>query len=295
MNEQRKRDFKKLRRLIKWLIFSLVILFCLYRLNSFFFYRGEFNCEHQEIDIRTGRLRFSRYILFFKVPERIEDTKLSKVLPADLIAATKPEWRRVNTFAYGLHYYPIYSFHNAIGQIDTLSQIWELKEIYHFPDELKKKTALHLLALWQYEGDVYLADYYISGLDGLIDGTKRGLILTVLPTLEMPLIETNQSQVIKTVFFPNGQPLDSIQGYINSSGKFIKHGVHKLWQQNGSIRLYENYENGQRHGYKFAWDGEGKLITINSGHIYTHEDLERYPEFKTAQEIFLKESYGTGE
>lgn len=96
----------------------------------------------------TGQLRFTRYLLFCKVSERIKPSPLSKILSPDMIDDTTPKWYRVNTFSPGVYHSPHYIFHSAIYQIHTLERIWEMSEIYDFPQDLKKQTALHVLALW---------------------------------------------------------------------------------------------------------------------------------------------------
>ena len=229
------------RRSLKWVIGLLVALIIAHYAVAFFFPWSPINCQHQDVDIKTGRLRFIRSLMFCRIRESIKDSPLSKVLPADFVSTANPEWHRVNTFSPGVHYSPHYIFHSAIYQIHTLADIWETWEKCGFPEDLRRQTALHLLALWQHSGSDSLVDGYIDGLYDL----NRQQILTSLPALHMPLVETNGSQVVRTVFFPNGQPMDRIQGYVNPSGEFIRHGVWERWRSDGT-RWSVLYENDKR-------------------------------------------------
>ena len=279
------------RRPIVWAIVAVVALAVLLLVFPIFAPWTPLNCQHQDVDIMTGRLRFTRYLLFRKVSERVEDSSLSKVLPADMVTAAGPQWRRVNTFSPGFSSSPHYAFHGAINQICTLSDIWERSEVYGFPDDMKQRTALHILALWQHSEDDYLArDYILCLLYDLIDESKRKQILKALPTLEMPLVETNGSQVIRTVFYPNGEAMDRIHGFANAHGDFIRHGVWEQWRSDGTRTAYGYFENGERHGRTFVWDQDGKLIRIegfNRGQLceYEHDDLEQHPDYEIAQEL----------
>lgn len=276
------------RRITKWTI-VLALAVCIGHLAmSIFFPWSPLNCRHQDVDITTGRLRFTRYLLFCKVSERIEPSTLSQALPPDVVAAATPEWHRVNTFSPGVHHSPHYIFHSAIYQIHILDDIWKMPEFYDLPEELRKQTALHVLALWQHSGNDSLADDYIRGLNDLMEEDKRQKILSVLPTLTMPRIETNGTEVTRTVFFPNGQSMDRIHGYVDSTGKFVRHGVWEQWRQDGKRSRYGHFEQGYHHGRRFEWDRDGKLIVIeafNRGQLseYKSDNLEQHPDFEAAQ------------
>ena len=245
------------------------------------------NCRHQEVDIMSGRLRFTRYLLFCKVSERIEDSPISKELPEDAVAPAVPEWHRVNTFSPGVHHSPHYIFHSAIYQIHALAGIWEMSEL---PKDLRRQTAVHVLALWQHSGSDSLANEYIYVLKKLMQDDKRQQTLTTLPSLRMPLTETNGSEVVQTVFFPNGQAMDRIHGYVNESGSFIRHGLWERWSSDGTRSLYGHFENGEHHGRRFEWDRDGKLVVIeafNRGQLseYVSDNLEQHPDYKIAHQL----------
>ena len=278
------------RRHITWTIIAASILLLAVFLVSMLMPWTPINCRHEDVDLTTGRLRYSRHLLFCKVSERIEDSPITKVLQLDVLGRRTPEWRRVNTFSPGVHYSPHYTFHGAIHQIHTLATVWDMANEYGFSEELKQKTALDVLAIWQQSGSDFLAGDYISCLYDLTDEAKRQRILTALPKLQMPLVETNGTEVIHTVFFPNGQPMDRIHGYVDKHGKFIRHGVWERWAADGTRVLYGHFENGEHHGRRFEWDRDGKLSSIsayNHGELseYQYQNLENHPDFKAAQQL----------
>jgi len=222
---------KTIKRLIISSILVVVAIIVLRFVVAMFWPWTEFDCRHEEVDITTGRIRLTRYLLYRKVSERVEESALSKVLSADMVATAKPEWHKVYTFSPGPQISPHYIFHSAIYQIRDLAWIWEW---YDLPEELRKQTARHVLALWQYSGSDWLAGQYVCGLYDLNEPDKREQILSALPTLQMPLVETNGDEVTRTVFFPNGQPLDRTHGYMSPSGEFIRRGVWEYWRPDGT-------------------------------------------------------------
>lgn len=102
-----------------------------------------------------------------------------------------------------------------------------------------------MLALWQYDIHDRTAGKYINELYNLKDENKRKQILQALQILEMPLVETNGNQITKTFFFPNGQAMERIQGFMDSSGNFIRHGVWECWQSDGLKSLYGHFDNDE--------------------------------------------------
>jgi hypothetical protein len=232
------------------------------------------NCRHQDVDIRTGRVREMRYLLYCKMSDYIKESPISNALPKDFVENAEPEWHRVNTLSPGVHHSPHYIFHSALFQMHSLASIWNMNEL---PDILREKTAFHLLALWQYAGDDSLADEYLSWFlcfNDFSDPEKREKLMQNLDTLKMPRIETNGNHVIKTFFFPNGQPMEWCEGYSNSIGGFVL------------------------DGYRFQWDIQSKLTCIDKfthGVLSEHEtkSLEQHPEYKAAQKLLLENDQPT--
>src|SRR5262245_32956245 len=144
------------------------------------------NCTDQELDINSGRLRFSQYVLFCRVSQRIEDSPLSSALPPDTFSRGDAEWRHVNRFSPGVHHSPHFAFHSGIFQIRSLADAWEMQRLT--PD-LRQRTALHVLALWKHEGSDGLASAYINELVALEGNRERESYIQKLETLVMPKLE----------------------------------------------------------------------------------------------------------
>lgn len=244
------------------------------------------NCTDQEMDINSGRLRFSRYVLFCRVSQRIEDSPLSTALPPDAHPRGYPEWQHVNRFSPGVHHSPHFAFHSGIFQIRSLVDAWEMLRL---TPNLRQRTALHVLALWKHEGRDSLASRYITELSNLEGNSRREGYILKLETLEMPKLETNGSVVAQTVFFPSGQPLDRFESNI-SEGRLIKHGVWEAWYPDGKRELYGHYKNGQLEGRRFQWDREGTLTAIEgfkAGELTEYEstNLTNHPDYSLAQKL----------
>ncbi len=273
-------------------ILMLSIMAILIFVVPHFFPWTRFNCQNQDVDIKTGKLRFTRYILFCKITEKVTDSPVSKVLPPECLSGVKPEWYAVNTFSPGIKYSPRYIFHRAIHQMYELKNLWEMAEGegVAISNEIKQRTAIHLLALWQYSGDDYLAGFYILGLHDLLRENKRQKVLQSLPTLVMPLTETNGSVIVQTVFFPNGQPLERVHGYYDSSQRLIRHGNWERWWSDGTRKCVASYINGKCHGPLFQWQDSGELFAIDT---FNHGDfihgqfknLEKHPDYLLAIQL----------
>lgn len=278
----------KTRRILRSALATLVAAALVAVVVLFFFPWSPLNCRRGEVDINTGTLRFSRYLFFCKVSETVEDSRLTEVLPRDLVRNAEPDWRRVNTFSPGVHRSPHYVFHGAVGQIRTLALLWEL---YKFPQEAKQKTGLQLLALWKHDGSDVLADEYLVELhEELMNSDDPSPIIGKLSKLGMPLIEKDGDRVRYTVFNPNGQPLDRFQAYLDDQGNVIKDGIWESWHPNGRRQVYGHYKDGIVHGRRFAWDRGGNLQSIEGfrdGELveYQSENLVDHPDYETAQEL----------
>ena len=131
---------------------TLTVLF----LISGFFQSSSINCWHDDIDISTGRVRHTRYLLFCQIGDRTQDTWLSR---AHNNCSHSPVWRRVRTFSPGVGYSPHYRFHGAIHQIKTLERA---DNIIPFDPDARRKVASTLLTLWQNGGSYFNADGFVE-------------------------------------------------------------------------------------------------------------------------------------
>ena len=134
---------------------------------------SELNCWHQEINIKTGQARYTRYLWFIKTSERIEDTELSRALSSETvdIADVKP-WHFANTFSPGVRNSPHYLYHSALHQASQFDRMRFLLERTDAPMRTIAKT---ILTKWQESGDDREADLYLNelieqGLDVYVSG-----------------------------------------------------------------------------------------------------------------------------
>jgi len=150
MDEKRKRWFQV--SLAALAIPTLIVTF----LISGFFEWSPLNCWHDDVDINTGRVRHTRFLLYCAIADRTEDSWLSLAVPNPDIS---PDWRHVNTFSPGVHHSPHYQFQGAIHQIQTL----EVADgTTPFEPEARRKVASKLLASWQLTGSDVEAGEYVE-------------------------------------------------------------------------------------------------------------------------------------
>lgn len=131
------------------------------------------NCWHEDIDIRSGRIRYTWYLLFVCIHDRVASTPASEALDPEDFDAAVPEWHRVNTFSPGTRHSPHYRYHGANAQIKTLKMIWGARE---FTPAARRQSVLRLLSAWQ-RGESYFAarDYINSLWDVVAEHEKKGL------------------------------------------------------------------------------------------------------------------------
>jgi len=120
------------------------------------------NCRQQEINVKTGRARHSRYLWFLKASETVRDTPLSVALDGEVVyAAPIKPWHRVNTFSPGISNSPHYVFHGAFSQAREMEMICEM--IDATPAQ-KRDIAREILTLWQQAGGDWGCDDYLLEL-----------------------------------------------------------------------------------------------------------------------------------
>jgi len=121
------------------------------------------NCRYQEVNIKTGQVRYSRLLWFTKISEQVEDTPLSLTLQGEVVDVNNiAAWHRVNTFSPGLRHSPHHTFHGAFGQTASLEVILEI----HNASELQRRDAAKgLLSKWQESGNYHAAEDYLNELD----------------------------------------------------------------------------------------------------------------------------------
>ena len=157
------------------------------------------NCWHEEIDIRSGRIRYTRYILCCLISERITSTPLSEALQPSGSLAAIPEWHRVNTFSPGTHHSPHYAFHVAIVQARTLSMLWIATE---FTPDAKRESAHRLLSAWQHSKSYFNAGHYLDALSQLVAAHQKQEPPVPIEARELPSNEPGNAYT----------PMDTVNG-----------------------------------------------------------------------------------
>ena len=120
------------------------------------------NVRHQDINIKTGQARFSRYIWFVRVSRRTAETPISTALAGKSVdvAAIEP-WHRVNTLSPGVPNSPHYVFHGALHQAYALGSLFEMANM---PETSRADIATTVLTMWQTDGSDFAASEYIHEL-----------------------------------------------------------------------------------------------------------------------------------
>jgi hypothetical protein len=109
------------------------------------------NCTKNEINIKTGQGRDSRYIAFIKTSEKVYDTALSTAITGTVDVVDIPAWHPVNTFSPPSHHVsPHYYFHGALHQAHWAEGLFEALKA---TPEQKEKLARQILIAWQTNGD----------------------------------------------------------------------------------------------------------------------------------------------
>lgn len=143
-------------------VISIPVLILLAQMNGFFGW-SDLNSVHEDVDIATGRIRRTRYLLYGKISESVENSMITQSLSPERLAVAQPEWHRVNTFC-GLNHVsppPHYAFHGAIRTLDMLSDAYNL---VFFTGGAKRQVAERVLQSWQSSQDYHDAADYVPAV-----------------------------------------------------------------------------------------------------------------------------------
>ena len=122
-------------------------------------------CIHQDVDINTGKIRYTRYLLYCKINEKINDSLLTETIEP-FSENIQPDWHRVNTFSPLIQYSPHYSFHGATNQIMKVKFTWES---YPFSNEAKRQIVQTVLDKWQSDGHYFGVSSYLYNVSFIAD------------------------------------------------------------------------------------------------------------------------------
>jgi hypothetical protein len=78
------------------------------------FPRSGLNSWRDDIDINSGRIRYTRHLFWTEVTSSIRDSVLPKALSPEDLFGRPVDWHPVTTLSPGQHYSPHHRFHGAI-------------------------------------------------------------------------------------------------------------------------------------------------------------------------------------
>ncbi len=128
----------------------------------------DFLSYHEDLDIRTGRVKTTNYLLFLPVRATSHDTVITKSLPEDRVEGVEADWRKVSTL-YWLIYSPYYEF---CGAIHSISRYEDATNAVRFSPEALRHVALRATELWQGQTGGGGRDY-LSSVAKLADEARR--------------------------------------------------------------------------------------------------------------------------
>ena len=133
------------------------------------------NCWQNDIDITSGRIRYTRYLLWIPVQRSVSDSALTKVVAPAMNTDSRADWQPVVTLSPGLHYSPHYRFHGAIHQIQELEFCWQSGKMTQLA---RKESAGQVLRLWQQNLSYFQATDYIQAVWDLArDAETKGKVI----------------------------------------------------------------------------------------------------------------------
>jgi hypothetical protein len=135
------------------------------------------NCTRSDIDLNSGRTRFTRYLLWLPVTRSVQDSALTRALSPDDRTNPGENWHPVVTLSPGLYHSPHYRYHGAISQIRELEICWKYGKM---TPQARRETARQVLRLWHEAGSYFPADDYIQRVWELaLEAEKTGKSIDV--------------------------------------------------------------------------------------------------------------------
>ena len=84
------------------------------------------SCWQDDIDIKSGRIRHTRYLLWVPVQRSVRDSALTRAVSPEATTDFKADWHPVMTVSPGLYHSPHYQFGGTITQMRDLEICWEV-------------------------------------------------------------------------------------------------------------------------------------------------------------------------
>ena len=152
----------KARKIIRRIISALFVIIMIPVIAPFVGLQwSPINCQYQDIDLDTGRVRYMTLIYWVSISQDIKHTAVSLELAEESLNAKGGNWQRVNTFSPGRKNSPYHVFHCALYQVKQLEMVWVLEG---HDDLARKASAKELLRLWQKSGCDSGVDDYLASL-----------------------------------------------------------------------------------------------------------------------------------
>jgi hypothetical protein len=135
------------------------------------------NSWRYDIDINSGRIRYTRHFFWIEVTSSIRDSILTKALSPEDLSGRLLDWHPVTTLSPGQHYSPHHRFHGAIFQIRELESCWETGKM---TPTARRVMARQVLQLWQENLSDHRAGDYIQAVWAKAgEAEKRGKVMDV--------------------------------------------------------------------------------------------------------------------
>jgi hypothetical protein len=158
------------RRLGKLLLGPLVLIIILSFAGCF--PDSTVNCWQSEIDILTGRIRYSYFLLCVPLYRSVRDSALTRVLSEEERKSPARLWHTVTRISPGKNYSPHYFYHGAIHQASQLEDIWNTQGL---ATPARRESARRVLKAWQQDGHYSGVQKYIYSLKGLEENEVTGM------------------------------------------------------------------------------------------------------------------------
>lgn len=135
------------------------------------------DCTQSDIDLNSGRIRYSRYLLWVPVTRSVQDSALTRALSPEDRSKPGENWHPVVSLSPGLHHSPHYRFGGVMVQIRDLEISWEFGKM---TPEARRETARQVLNLWQQAGDYFRAGRYVQAVwERALEAEKTGKAIDV--------------------------------------------------------------------------------------------------------------------
>lgn len=130
--------------------------------------RSPLNCSYEDIDLSTGRVRYTQMLYWMPVSRGIRNSSISGYSygrgSSTFLDHQGGNWVRVHTFSKGIPYSRGHDFQNALRQTEFLGEFWAK---YDVSTEVRKEYCLRVLKLWGDAGDDSGVQAYIETLQRL--------------------------------------------------------------------------------------------------------------------------------